>query len=800
MSTMQQSRLWFDKVKEVLVNHEYSAQPFRFDGQGDFNRHLQNILVRDLSVSKQVGTLKRRKNGGKWKVQVRMSADDGDKEEVSLNDGTWGFDTIKLGNRSRITELNFAKVLLDCYKVESIGSETVESGKVPLSILEGGCSLVQMCELDFDIQRMAKNDPSNVQLYDKASAQIKHLVLLALREASSDEDEIPALVQLLLKSRVYSEDSKKNEHQLFSKPVHWGKKWLVTYLLRSGNEEAIALPAVQAVMSALWTNGSSSGWYKTLGRFCFVHVKGLIWPFWVCWPKSATSRRFRLQMGRAYLTEPRMIFLIYQEFRLALLALLVYISTQDSEMVPSAAECVYAVALMCLMWQYGWYVLAKSALFPSKTDPAAPIRTSFWMAVDMLALLLSLVAIILRASAWAANNPAHVTSGNTFLGLSIIFFVVRMLEITLVYKPLGTLMLIIQTILSELVRYIAFQVTFLLAFGLGLLMLIKTAEVAPSNVSSMDPWSNDAAPHKNFGDITTDLFFSLFGLIEVTEYSQSDTVLATYAVYLMVSAILLLNLLIAMLNKSYLDIEADADQEYKLKFSELVLMYKFVLPKLPPPLSTLWRRMFHSHEKKMEEENAERYYRTSKKTWDSTWEAYNGVSHLQLFDAVKTNQGIGILKWISKDPDRKGKIGVALTSDNERKDEIAEKDMLSFGVSNPVLFGLTSQRKPLFRKAVMDLNSAIPYEEFLVKQAVQKAKARLETDAHRQVIEALSSAETDTRQVAESVSSVGRKVDANKRSIKIVGAEMIGVADRLQKLEQAVETINDDAFSNNISV
>ena len=295
---------------------------------------------------------------------------------------------------------------------------------------------------------------------------------------------------------------------------------------------------------------------------------------------------------------------------------------------------------------------------------------SFWIVVDLSALLLSLIWVALRIAALAADDTDYIADADVFLGISIILFVVRMLEITLVYKPLGTLMLILQSILNELFRYIAFQATFLVAFGAGLSKLIQAANQdtfgpeSLGNSSALNPEET-----KYFKDIASDLFFSLFGLIDTVEYDQAGFVLATYAVYLMVSAILLLNLLIAMLNKSYMDIERQADQEYKIKFSELVLTYKFVLPKVPPPISTVWRWFFRSPERKWEHQNADKYYKND----DHKWEEYNGMSHLQLFDAVHTKEGVGILKWIYKPKPKPGssearpkcKVGVEVTTERE---------------------------------------------------------------------------------------------------------------------------------------
>lgn len=197
-SSMKQSRLWFDKARECIEHQTIDAMPdLMFKDLNDLFKHLKQIRVRGRTVSKLTGRLNQRKDHkGKdptWKVFVRNSVKIGefqgavarrkrhglkrsDKQSTWLEPhslkSSWGFDTHKLGNRSRITEVNFAKVLLDCYKAHSIGSELVDSGEVPLHILKGSLSLVQLCKLDIEIQHRAKHDFTNLQLYLKASAQV----------------------------------------------------------------------------------------------------------------------------------------------------------------------------------------------------------------------------------------------------------------------------------------------------------------------------------------------------------------------------------------------------------------------------------------------------------------------------------------------------------------------------------------------------------------------------------------------------------------------------------------------------
>ena len=88
----------------------------------------------------------------------------------------------------------------------------------------------------------------------------------------------------------------------------------------------------------------------------------------------------------------------------------------------------------------------------------------------------------------------------------------------------------------------------------------------------------------------------------------------------------------------------------------------------------------------------------------------------------------------------------------------AQKHSRAFGVNNPVLFGLRSSQKVLFRQSVPDLEDVIPYEEWLVGQAVRKAQERL-------TLLAIEHNRAHTQQVVDRSADAGKRT-GNSRSAK----------------------------------
>lgn len=168
-----------------------------------------------------------------------------------------------------------------------------------------------------------------------------------------------------------------------------------------------------------------------------------------------------------------------------------------------------------------------------------------------------------------------MATANAFFATCIVLFFLRILEVCLVVQQLGTLQLMVQRVLTQdLVRYLIYQAMFVVAFGTGIAFLLAQ--------SSEDPLSWPA--------VCQALFFALFNLTDLEPFEDTAWTLALFALYNVASVILLLNLLIAMLNKSYMDIETGSDHEWKTRFSALVIEYSAYGTRrnlLPAPFSAL---------------------------------------------------------------------------------------------------------------------------------------------------------------------------------------------------------------------
>ena len=106
----------------------------------------------------------------------------------------------------------------------------------------------------------------------------------------------------------------------------------------------------------------------------------------------------------------------------------------------------------------------------------------------------------------------------------------------------------IEKIMHDLGRWMFFQAVLLFAFTLGITKVTHQDE-ADGAFETHGVGSNSIDDVTRLGYVARDLYFSLFGLVELDTYSNSFAQLSIYGLYLILSVVLLLNLLIAMLNK-----------------------------------------------------------------------------------------------------------------------------------------------------------------------------------------------------------------------------------------------------------
>jgi len=207
----------------------------------------------------------------------------------------------------------------------------------------------------------------------------------------------------------------------------------------------------------------------------------------------------------------------------------------------------------------------------------AEYRSDWWNYPELLSvaivimLVLLRITIVVKISQLDFGDPASFTRNfgkiSTLQGVELnwmailaVFYWARLLKYMRVFKSFGILLRIILKMSIDLtifmIVFMVFEVGFSLAFH-GLL---------GQSVLSQNTWG---------ASLGTVIRMGFFGDFNWDDFQQSQRILAMllFFVHLLIAAILLLNLLIAMLNKSYADVIQSVTEEYLLEKAQIVFSY-----------------------------------------------------------------------------------------------------------------------------------------------------------------------------------------------------------------------------------
>ncbi|XP_048583807.1 transient receptor potential cation channel subfamily M member 7 isoform X3 [Nematostella vectensis] len=205
--------------------------------------------------------------------------------------------------------------------------------------------------------------------------------------------------------------------------------------------------------------------------------------------------------------------------------------------------------------------------------------SNVWNLCDGFAMVLFFLAVGLRL------NPGTLRIGHLVYSLDIMLWIIRLLDIFSVSKDLGPYVVMIGRMTIDMMYFLVIMVVFLLAYGVA-----QQAILFPHEKPS---W-----------ELITKIFFrpyfQVYGelFIEDVDYSSNsrETAFSTpkfdeyggrlvtviMAFYLLVANILLLNLLIAIFNNTFSEVQANSNQIWKFQRFSLVMEYR-QRPRLVPP-------------------------------------------------------------------------------------------------------------------------------------------------------------------------------------------------------------------------
>ncbi|KAA0709782.1 Short transient receptor potential channel 3 [Triplophysa tibetana] len=180
---------------------------------------------------------------------------------------------------------------------------------------------------------------------------------------------------------------------------------------------------------------------------------------------------------------------------------------------------------------------------------------------------------------WLPSDPQLISEG--LYAIAVVLSFSRIAYILPANESFGPLQISLGRTVKDIFKFMVLFIMVFLAFMIGMFILYSYylgAKVNPAFTTVEESFKT--------------LFWSIFGLSEVSsvvlKYDHKfieNIGYVLYGIYNVTMVVVLLNMLIAMINSSYQEIEDDADVEWKFARSKLWLSYFDDGKTLPPPFS-----------------------------------------------------------------------------------------------------------------------------------------------------------------------------------------------------------------------
>ncbi|KAM7140084.1 short transient receptor potential channel 3 isoform 3-T3 [Molossus nigricans] len=180
---------------------------------------------------------------------------------------------------------------------------------------------------------------------------------------------------------------------------------------------------------------------------------------------------------------------------------------------------------------------------------------------------------------WLPSDPQIISEG--LYAIAVVLSFSRIAYILPANESFGPLQISLGRTVKDIFKFMVLFIMVFLAFMIGMFILYSYYRGAKVN-----------AAFTTVEESFKTLFWSIFGLSEVTsvvlKYDHKfieNIGYVLYGIYNVTMVVVLLNMLIAMINSSYQEIEDDSDVEWKFARSKLWLSYFDDGRTLPPPFS-----------------------------------------------------------------------------------------------------------------------------------------------------------------------------------------------------------------------
>ncbi|KYO36053.1 transient receptor potential cation channel subfamily M member 2 isoform X1 [Alligator mississippiensis] len=428
-----------------------------------------------------------------------------------------------------------------------------------------------------------------------------------LKELSREEEDTDSTEEMLalaewfelraigVFTECYRKDEERAEKLLIRVSEAWGKTTCLQLSLEAKNMNFVSHGGIQTFLTKVW-------W----GKLC---VDNGLWRVILCmlfFPLLYTGlvgfREKRLQpmncltRFRAFFTAPVVIFHLNILSYFSFLLLYAYVLMIDFQETPSWRERIiyfWLFSLVCEETRQLFYDPDGCGLLKM----ASLYISDFWNKLDVCAILIFMAGLTCRLI------PSTLYPGRIILSLAFIIFCLRLMHIFTVSKTLGPKIIIVKRMMKDVFFFLFLLAVWVVSFG------VAKQAILIHNEERVDWIFRGVVYHSYltiFGQIPSYIDGVNFNINQCSpngtdpykpkcpESSEENmepifpqwlTVLLL-CMYLLSTNILLLNLLIAMFNYTFQQVQAHTDQIWKFQRHDLIEEYHG-RPPAPPPFILL---------------------------------------------------------------------------------------------------------------------------------------------------------------------------------------------------------------------
>ncbi|XP_029463786.1 transient receptor potential cation channel subfamily M member 2 [Rhinatrema bivittatum] len=424
-----------------------------------------------------------------------------------------------------------------------------------------------------------------------------------LKELSKEEQDTDSSEEMLilaeefeqkaigLFTECYRKDEERAQKLLIRVSEAWGKTTCLQLALEAKCMKFASHGGVQAFLTRVWWGEISvdNGIWRVI--LCMILFPLLYTRLITFRDKNMQAMSF-MQRFRAFFTAPIVIFHLNILSYFGFLLLFAYVLMIDFQPVPSWREHIIYVWLFSLVCEEIRQFLYDPDEF-GLVKQASLYISDFWNKLDVCAILIFMAGLICRLI------PVTFYSGRIILSLDFIIFCLRLMHIFTISKTLGPKIIIVKRMMKDVFFFLFLLAVWVVSFG------VAKQAILIHNEGRVDWIFRGVVYHSYltiFGQIPSYIDGINFSLDQCSlngsdpykpkcpENSDKSNqpifpewlTVILLCLYLLFTNILLLNLLIAMFNYTFQQVQEHTDQIWKFQRHDLIEEYQG-RPPAPPP-------------------------------------------------------------------------------------------------------------------------------------------------------------------------------------------------------------------------